>query len=186
MQIALLRCRITRPGLPVQCIQIRLHFLEVKERRAKEAIEREKRHIEWERNYREFQAREAIRLEEERKQRHADLLRGTVQTRANNLLKAAEWCRLHRSVLEFIQECERRWRNSQQNSLTAEQEVWLGWAGKNAESLSPFQSGYPDPANDGAFDGASIPLSGPYPTKRDIPRPPTMQEFFLPIQPKGF
>jgi hypothetical protein len=153
---------------------IRRHFVEAVEKRVRDAIENEKRRVEAERHWREYQRKEAIREEQERRRKHAEALDSVTQRRAENLLKAAEWWRLHGVLVEFVQECEKRWRNGQQGNLTPEQEAWIAWARKNAEMLSVFESGYPDPAKDGVFDAASIPQGGPYPEKRKIPRPPTM------------
>ena len=61
--------------------------------------------------------------------------------RAEDLLKAAEWFRLHQTATEFIKECEQRWRSSQAGELTREQEIGLLWARDTAKALSPFESG---------------------------------------------
>ena len=52
--------------------------------------------------------------------------------------------------------------------------------------MSPLETGYPDPAKDGAFDAAAVPFGGPYPAKRDFPRPPTMPKIPPPVQPSGY
>jgi len=105
--------------------------------------------------------------------------------RSEDLLKAAEWWRLYQTAAQFINECEQRWRN-QTGCLRAEQQKWLTWARDNAKAMSPFETGYPDPAKDGAFDAASVPFCGPYPAKRDFPRPPTMPRIPPPVQQSGY
>lgn len=124
-----------------------------------------------------------IQQQEEKKQQHAASLEATAHTRAEDLLKAAEWWRLHQVTMEFINECEQRWRSIPPGELTAEQETWLIWARESAEAMSPFEAGYPDPSRDGAFDPAAVPVGGPYPAKRDFPRPPTMPKIPPPVQP---
>jgi hypothetical protein len=52
--------------------------------------------------------------------------------------------------------------------------------------MSPLETGYPDPAKDGAFDPAAVPFGGPYPVKRDFPRPPTMPKIPPPVQAGGY
>lgn len=126
-----------------------------------------------------------IRQQEEKKQQHAASLEATAHTRAEDLLKAAEWWRLHQVTTVFIDECEQRWRSISPGELTAEQEAWLIWARESADAMSPFESAYPDPAKDGAFDPAAVPVGGPYPAKRDFPRPPTMPKVPPPVQPGG-
>jgi hypothetical protein len=102
------------------------------------------------------------------------------------LSKAAEWWRLHQNIVEFVSACERHWRDSQNGSLTSEQQAWLAWARENAKAMSPFETGYPDPAKDGPFDANAIPFGGPYPAKRDFPRPPTMPKIPPPVQQSGY
>jgi len=154
--------------------EIRGHYVEELKRRVRAAVEHEKWRIESERLHREYLQREAIRQEEERQQRHAEALQAAAQARTDDLLKAAEWWRLHQSALVFINECERRWRSTQTGELTNEQQNWLAWAVEKNQATSPFDANYPDPLKDGAFDFAGIPLGGPYPPKRDFPCPPTM------------
>lgn len=124
-----------------------------------------------------------IQQQEERKRQHAASLEATAHTRTEDLLKAAEWWRLHQVTMAFINECEQRWRSVVPGELTTEQEAWLIWARENADAMSPFESGYPDAAKDGAFDPAAVPVGGPYPSKRDFPRPPTMPKVPPPVQP---
>ena len=52
--------------------------------------------------------------------------------------------------------------------------VRLSWAKQHASTLSLFETGYPDPERDGAFDPAAVQLGGPYPPTRNFPRLPTM------------
>ena len=162
--------------------EIRRHYVEELKRRARAAVEHEKWRIESERLHREYIQREAVRQEADRQQRHAEALKATAQARTDDLLKAAEWWRLHQSGLAFLTECERRWRSAQAGELTTDQLTWLNWATDTVKSLSPFEVGYPDPASDGAFDLAAVPLGGPYPTKRDFQRPPTMPKIPPPVQ----
>jgi hypothetical protein len=160
--------------------EIRRHFVEAQKRHAREAIERVKWRIESERLHREYLQKEAIRQEEDRKRRHAEALKATAQARTDNLLKAAEWWRLHQNALAFIAACEQRWRGVT-GELTGGQEAWVKWARENAGAMSPFGAGYPDPAQDGDFDPAAVPVGGPYPAQRDFPRPPTMPKIPPPV-----
>jgi hypothetical protein len=122
-----------------------------------------------------------IRQQAEQKRQHLAALEAVAHTRSEDLLKAAEWWRLHRATVEFINECERRWRGNAASELTNEQQAWLAWARENAEAMSPFNNTYPDPATDGAFDPATVSFGGTYPAKRDFPRPPTMPKIPAPV-----
>ncbi len=82
-----------------------------------------------------------IQRDVEQKQQHEANLEATAHVRAEDLLKAAEWFRLHQTATEFIKECEQRWRSSQAGELTREQEIGLLWARDTAKALSPFESG---------------------------------------------
>ena len=144
---------------------IRKHYLDIQERREREAIEEAKRHEEWLRAEVEWERKEAIRLQQEKERKHAEALAAAVQARKAALLKAVEKWHFSRDVLAFIAECESRWKN-QSGAPTAEQIAWLTWARQIAGAISPFSAGYPDPTNDGTFDAASIPLGGPYPLNR--------------------
>ncbi|MGD1030096.1 MAG: hypothetical protein ABSA05_03055 [Opitutaceae bacterium] len=62
----------------------------------------------------------------------------------------------------FIAECERRWTEPTGNP-SPDQRDWLQWAREEAASLSPFEKGYPHPANDGSFNPGTVPFGGPYP-----------------------
>ena len=84
-------------------------------------------------------------------------------------------------TMDFINECEQRWRSNASGEPTAEQQAWLTWARDNAKAMSPLETGYPDAAKDGPFDPAAVSLGGPYPAKRDFPRPPTMPKIPPPV-----
>jgi hypothetical protein len=157
------------------------HFVEAQKRRAQEAIEREKQRVEWEERQKKYQEEEALRRQEERKRKNAEAIEAAMRNRKDDLLKAAEWWRLHQLTQEFIAACEQRWRNEQSNELKPEQEEWLQWARKTAKALSPFEAGYPEPAEDGAFSPLLVPLGGPYPETREFSRPPTMPEIPAPV-----
>jgi hypothetical protein len=159
--------------------EIRRHFVAVQKQREREAIERRQQAIEWEKRQQEWKKEEAIRHEKERQQKHAAALEATAHARSEDLMKAAEWWRLYRTAMDFINECEQRWRNSE--DLTAEQQAWLAWAREKAKAMSPFEMGYPDATADGPFDPTVIPIGGPYPAKRDFPRPPTMPKIPPPV-----
>ena len=75
---------------------------------------------------------------------------------------------------------------AQEEQLTPAQDEWLEWARTISQDLSPFDCGYPDPARDGACDPDSIPFGGPYPAKRDFPRPPTMPKIPPPVVQSGY
>lgn len=126
-----------------------------------------------------------VQEEAERKQQHVATLEVVTQSRKNNLLRAAEWWRLCREAMDFVGECEQRWREQQASDLTVEQLAWLDWARETAKAMSPFELGYPDPADDGAFDAEAIPLGGPYPENWDFSPPPTMPEIPTPSRDNG-
>jgi hypothetical protein len=157
------------------------HYVEAQKRRAQEAIEQERRRMEWEESQKKWREEEAIRRKEEREQKHAEAIETTMRHRKDDLLKAAEWWRLHEAVQGFISACEQRWRTEQTNDLKPDQEEWLEWARKTAESLCPFESGYPEPDQDGAFSPLTVPLGGPYPATREFSRPPTMPKIPAPV-----
>jgi hypothetical protein len=150
------------------------HYLKLEKEHA-EAAERNRKAAE------EYE----IQQQAEQKRQHAATLEATAHTRSEDLIKAAEWWRLHRVTMEFINECEQRWRGNPAGELTTEQQTWLTWARENAKAMSPLEIGYPDPAKDGAFDPTAIPFGGPYPAKRDFPRPPTMPKIPPPVQQSG-
>ena len=143
--------------------EIRRHFAAAARRRDQEIIEREKQRVESEKNQREYQAKEEIRRAEEKKQKHSASLEAMAHARSEDLMKAAEWWRLHRVTMEFINDCEQRWRGNPAGELTTEQQAWLAWARENAKAISPVDAGYPDPARDGPFDAAAVPVGGRHP-----------------------
>ena len=157
------------------------HYVETQKRREAEAIEREKQRVESEISWKKHQEEEAIRKEEAAKRKHAESLESVEQHRKDDLAKAAEWWRLHQSTVDFIAECERRWRDAQEGRLMDDQECWLSWARETAKSSSPFEIGYPQPSIDGAFDPAEVPFGGPYPALRKFPQPPTMPDIPAPV-----
>lgn len=121
----------------------------------------------------EWERKEAIRLQQEKQRKHIKSIAAAVQARKTALLKATENWRLNQSVLNFIEDCEMRWK-SQSPELSSKQRTWLTWARKIATAISPYSAGYPDPAIDGAFDPNSIPFGGPYPPVRkfnNLPSP---------------
>jgi hypothetical protein len=116
------------------------------------------------------------RWQEEQKQRqHRDRLQEVTKGRAQLLRRAVQWWQVHQADLEFIAACERYWRDRQKGQLNEEQERWLAWARKQTDSLSPFSTGYPDPALDGSFNVADVPLGGPYPIVRQMTDPAPFQ-----------
>lgn len=157
------------------------HYVEMRKRREAEKIEQLKRHEEHLVWLKKHQEEEARREEEESKKAHADALSEAQSHRKKDLAKAAEWWRLYRNNQEFISECERRWLENQNGTLSPEQTKWLAWAQDTAKALSPFETGYPDPALDGEFDPTAVPFGGPYPETRKFPKPPTMPKIPAPV-----
>jgi hypothetical protein len=144
---------------------IRQHYLDLHEQRERQKIESARREAEWLIQEREWEKKEAIRIQREKEQRHAAGLAAVPQARNSALLKAAQNWHLNRIAMEFIDACEAQWKN-QSAALTAEQCAWLAWARETAASTSPFSAGYPDPQSDAAFNPALIPFGGPYPPPR--------------------
>lgn len=105
---------------------------------------------------------EKIRQETQRRVDHEKALARVVTARRVNFRRAAHRWRLHREALDLIAECQRRW-GAQGGTLTPQQLAWTEWARREADELSPFEKGYPQPATDGAFDPAQISFGGPYP-----------------------
>lgn len=157
------------------------HFADLQRERQEQAVRQEKARIEWEIKRKKEMEEEAIRRQEEAKRKHAESLEQTARTRQEDLLKAAEWWRLYRGTEDFIAECERRWRAAQHGDLKEEQTTWLAWAREVSKGVSPFESGYPDPARDGVFDAAAVPFGGPYPDQRKFPQPPSMPTIPAPV-----
>lgn len=142
---------------------ISAHFLDLERRRAEQEIQRQKSEAEWK-----------LKQQEERRHEHQNNLAAIAHTRSADLIKAAEWWRIHTVITQFIAECESRWRTAQFGEISAEQQEWLSWARETAAAASPFELGYPNPSSDGIFDPLKVPFGGPYPPKRELPHPPTM------------
>ena len=159
--------------LPQVISGIRTHFLNLQKQHIQEAIESKRRMEENEKRWHEYEAAEAIRLQKEKEQMHVNAIKSVEAARNLDLRKAAEWWRFHRSVTDFIDECEKRWRLTA-GELTPEQTGWLAWARAIARTLDPFSAGYPDPSKHGAFDPSAISFGGPYPTAQNFPDPPTL------------
>lgn len=146
-------------------------------RRAAEEEQRklddERRRIEAERKAEE----DARRKEVERLAAHERAVASLAGARVENLLRAAEWWRVQRSVLDYLGACELHWAGGPPTpeALTDDQKKWLEWANAEAEAMSPFTAGYPDCEQDRALNFADIPVGGPYPSYRELPLPPTMQ-----------
>jgi vacuolar-type H+-ATPase subunit H len=153
---------------------IRSHFVELRKKQLREVIEREKEQLEWQEKQRQQRKEEAVRKAAERRSNHAKAIRKVLQHRREDLLKAAEWWRLQQATLQFITDCEGKWKSSQQGKLEPKQTAWLDWAREAAATLEPSFCGYPDPDKDGPFAMDSIPFGGPYPETRDFNLPPTM------------
>jgi hypothetical protein len=116
---------------------IRNHFLDCNKRRKEEEIKRKQAFEEWQRRNREWEAKEEIRLQNERQQKHENSINSTIHIRKLDLIKAAEWWRIHKNVTDFIDECDRRWKSSS-GELNPEQVAWLTWAKEIADKLSLF------------------------------------------------
>jgi hypothetical protein len=157
------------------------HYMEAQKRREAEAIERAKQQVESQRRHQEYLRAEEIRRNKEAAEEHAEALDLAAQQRREDLVKAAEWWRVHQSVAGFIAECEQRWLLAQGGELTDEQKDWMAWARAEAGALSPFEAGYPDPLADGGFDPTSVAFGGPYPATRKFPHPPTMPQLPAPV-----
>jgi len=153
---------------------IRGYFVDVQKKRAQDAIDQERRNLEWEERQREQDKVQAMREEAKRRKKHAKAVRKIVRRRRNDLLKAAEWWRLHRVVLDFAAACEEQWMTAQSGRLDPDQASWLKWARETALEIAPSSFGYPDPSADGPFILSSVPFGGPYPKGPEFSRPPTM------------
>lgn len=141
------------------------YYVELDRKKEQEAIEVEKQKREWERQ-----------RQEQLKRHHQQKLDEIPRKRTEDLIKAAEWWRIYNSTLAFVDACEERWKSEHSGVLNEGQLQWLGWARKEALSLNPFESGYPNPGKDGEFDADSVPLDGPYPEVRNFPTPRTMPD----------
>ena len=147
-----------------------LHFLTLQRKRIQDAIDQKKWKEEYEKRQREWEAKEAIRIEKEKEQAHLKAIQTAAEARKSDLIKAAEWWRRSQSITEFITECERKWKEPA-GALNPEQLAWLAWAWEIAIGMSPFTVGYPDPLKHGAFDPATVPFGGPYPAAQNLPTP---------------
>jgi hypothetical protein len=156
-------------------------FSEAQRRRETQRIEEQKERVAYEIRRKKHQEEEALKRQEEARRNHANALKETAEHRKADLAKAAEWWRLHESIIAFLSECERRWSDAQSGEITDEQRAWLAWAHETANDSSPFEIGYPDPAKDGAFDPLSAPFGGPYPESRQLPKPPSVPEIPAPV-----
>lgn len=158
------------------------HYVDLQKKREAEAVRQAKAREEWAIQRQKEAAAEVVRREAAVKKQHADTLENAARTRQEDLCKAAEWWRTHRGIEDFIAECERRWSTAQPDGqLTPDQLAWVVWAREVAKSVSPFETGYPDPAQDAGFDPNAVPFGGPYPELRKFPQPPTMQEIPAPV-----
>lgn len=162
-------------------IEVRKYFVAAVRRQEQEIIDRKRRVIEGEKRRLEYEKAEAVRRENERRQKHKEACETAAKTRAEDFIKAAEWWRLHRLTTEFINECEQRWRGDPPGELDPLQQKWIAWAQELSKAMSPLAIGYPEAVLDGSFDPASIPLGGPYPPTRDFPNPPTMPKIPPPV-----
>ena len=147
---------------------IRLHFLTMQRKRIQEVIDRKKWQEEYEKRHREWQAKEAIRIQKEREQAHLNAIEIATSARKLDLIKAAEWWHRSHRITDFVEECERRWKIPS-GVLDPEQASWLAWAREIATSMSPFTAGYPNSSKHGAFDPSTIPFGGPYPQAQNLP-----------------
>ena len=147
---------------------IRLHFLTMQRKHIQEAIDRMKWQEEYEKRQREWQAKEAIRIQKEKEQAHVNAIQSAISARKLDLIKAAEWWHRSRGITDFVEECERKWK-SPSGELNPNQASWLAWAREIATSMSPFTASYPDPSKHGAFDPSTIPFGGPYPAAHNLP-----------------
>lgn len=120
---------------------------------------------------REREAQERRDAEQRKRRLHQEHLDGVVTGRVNVLRRAAQWWQIHESILRFVDQCEKQWRDQQAGHLTTPQEDWLVWARQNAKAFSPLRAGYPDPELDGNFNPDDVPFGGPYPQVRKMPDP---------------
>ena len=104
---------------------------------------------------------EIHRFKEEQLRDHQNRLREVGAHRERTLSMAARLWSERGVILEFVDECERRWGSE----MSTEQANWVAWARRVADQLDPFSLGYPDPTVDGPFDEDAVPLGGPYPNE---------------------
>jgi hypothetical protein len=138
------------------------YYVELEKQREVEKEKRRREHERW-------------LIDEDRRTRaeHAAAVTNANAARVRDMLLAAEWARLHRVAMEFVNECETRWLLSG-GSLSLDQQNWLRWARTEADAWSPWATGYPDPAIDGVFDIEKFPYPEPPPAIREFPRPPSL------------
>jgi hypothetical protein len=147
---------------------IREYFLTNQRNRIQWAIDRKIQQAESERRHREWLVEEEIREKKEAEKAHAAAIQSVVKMRKQDLIKASEWWHRSCRINEYIEDCERRWK-SVAGELTPEQSTWLSWAREIVNNMSPFTVGYPEPSKHGAFDPATVPFGGPYPTAQNLP-----------------
>ncbi|MBK1877964.1 hypothetical protein [Pelagicoccus mobilis] len=122
--------------------------------------------IPWEREREAQKRRWAEEAKEEERRRLAYKLE---EEHKRTLLQAVELDRRSQAVADFVAKCERRWRDSQSQALTPEQEKWLLWASKRATRLSPFTYGYPKPEKDFPIDLEEWDKNTPLPEPTRLP-----------------
>lgn len=144
---------------------IRMHYLNIHERREREKEEAARQHAQWLVKNEEWERVRAIQLQREKERNHAEALAAAVLSRQTALFQAAQNWRHSNLLKDFVDACEGRWK-AQASELSQEQKAWLQWAKELIATVSPFTAGYPDPKLDGALDSASIPFGGPYPPTR--------------------
>lgn len=107
-----------------------------------------KREEEWELQ------RQRWKIESQERER-LDRVKKIKEGRARELLRASMLWQERKNVLEYIQECEQRWKNP-----SPEQLEWLEWAKKVAERLNPLSYDYPDPRQHGQLDESTVSHKG--------------------------
>jgi hypothetical protein len=153
---------------------IRHYFIDVKHKRAQEAIDRERHRLEQEERQREYLRYQVRREDRDERDEHAKALRKIIRERREDLFKAAEWWRMHQVLESYIADCQQKWMAAQDGQLNPEQTRWIAWAKATSVELSPAARGYPDAVLDGPLALQEIPIGGPYPDIRNFPQPPSM------------
>jgi hypothetical protein len=161
---------------------IRQYFIDAKNKRAQEAIDRERRRWEEEERHREYLRKRVREEDREERDAHAKAVRKIIRKRRKDLFKAAEWWRLHQVVESYIFDCQQKWMAAQDGKLSPDQQRWIAWAKATSAVFSPSARGYPDAVMDGPLALDEIPIGGPYPDIRDFPQPPSMPK--IPIAQK--
>ena len=136
--------------------------------RIKAKIQREKDRIAYE-----------ARIKREAIEAHQQKLEKIALQRKQNLIWAAQWWNIENTTAAFIRACEGHWL-AEKDQLSDAQQEWLEWARQFIKTLPTAEFSYPDPSTDGAFAPESVKQGGPYPTTRNIPRPPGMSAANLP------